>query len=429
MFQLVSGLGLRPTTRLKLLYLFLMMDATAFEEQFSRLKKHIEFKAGFRIAAYADCKQLVKLLRQEKIAISALTIARVFRLSGGVKRPYTSTLDLLSRFVGFHSFSNFELESEQFSKKWLFGHDIQTTDFSLQALELAIHECDWQTVKVLLEASNPDVNDYEFPMFLGNAVRNHSNREAFLQALMEVDVGRVYFFDRFVDEDDPDNYFSDALDRFNEKFELEESGKLFKFCFQIAKKFYRNERFDQSPYYRLVDIDWKEQPVHFHLISRWYEVQVIFLLKNNRPFSVLESTLLELTELLPRYEHPAQCWLLARPLKALIHGNMIATAMKIPELKCSVLDLQESMGNRVKSIGELIVQLVAHAIFRYEHGFILPKKISTTHLNETYSRIAVESATAHLYSNKYLKNIILKNLKPFAKRTGNSWVLNLLENS
>lgn len=111
-----------------------MSDSSAFEEQFGRLKKQIEFKAGFRIGSYADCKQLAKRLEKEKIAISALTLARVYRLLGGVKRPYTSTLDLLSRFAGYKSFANFIHESEQFSKKWLFGHDIQTTDFSLQAL-------------------------------------------------------------------------------------------------------------------------------------------------------------------------------------------------------------------------------------------------------------------------------------------------------
>jgi hypothetical protein len=264
-------------------------------------------------------------------------------------------------------------------------------------------------------------------MFLGNAVRNHRERNAFLQALMEVEVGRVFFFDRFVDEDDPGNYFSDALDRFSEKFEVEEPGKMFKTSFQAAKKFYRNERIEFAHFHGLMDIDWGKQPVHFHLVSRWYEMRVIYLIIRDRPFEEVETTLLELTELLTKHEHPAQCWILARSLKALIHGNMLAPALKIPELKKSVLALQVAMSDQVKSIGELIVQLVAHTIFRSEHGFNLPKKISTSHLNETYSRIAIESATTHLYSNKNLKKIIFKNLQPFAKRTGNAWVLNLLK--
>jgi len=59
--------------------------------------------------------------------------------------------------------------------------------------------------------------------------------------------------------------------------------------------------------------------------------------------------------------------------------------------------------------------------------FQTPKSISASHFNETYSRIAIESATSLLHVQDPVKTRIEKNLKPFAQKTGNSWVLNVLK--
>lgn len=402
-----------------------MKSETPLKNHIDRLKKHIEFKAGFKVIAFHDCKVLSKRLREEKIAVSSLTIARIFNLSDGVKKPYLSTLDLLSQYLGFNSFSNFIHESERFSKNWLFNPSNETSAFCIQALELAIQQSDWKSVKKLLENSNPDKDDYEFPMFLGIAVRNHPKRNEFLAALMDVEVGRVYFYDRFVDEDDPDGYFSDALNIFASNFNKDRGKQIFKTSFQMAKKIYSGQKVNQTDLNLLKDKDWNCKDLHFHQISRWYEAQILMLASNNQPFHLIEIILAELITIVPQHPIPAQNWIIARSIKALLHFRLLDKAMLIPEFRTCVLKVHASTGDQIKSIGELIVQLVSHAYFNSDRILDIPKSISSSHFNETHSRIAIESATALIYANDPLKEIILKNLKPFALRTGNQWVLNL----
>jgi hypothetical protein len=404
-----------------------MKKEIELENHLDRLKRQIEFKAGFKVIAFHNCKVLSKRLKQEKIAVSPLTLARIFKLSVGTKKPYTSTLDLLSNYIGYSSFSNFIHESENFSRNWLFGSPFETNNFSIHALELAIQQSDWKMVKNLLEKSNPDKDDYEFPMFLGNAVRNHPNRQEFLAALMDVEVGRVYFYDRFVDEDDPDGYFSDSLDQFSVNFNKKRGGQIFKTCFQVSKKIYSGKEINLSAIGLLNSKDWDHSELHFHQISRWYEVQILLAVKNRRPFSDIETLLSELMDLLPKYAYPDQCWLIARPLKALLHSNLLDKVMKNRDFNETILGIHLSMGDKVKSIGELIVQLVSHTYCNSENILGVPRAISSTHFNETHSRIAIESATVLLYAQQPIKGMVLKNLKPFALRTGNDWVLNIFD--
>ena len=86
------------------------------------------------------------------------------------------------------------------------------------------------------------------------------------------------------------------------------------------------------------------------------------------------------------------------------------------------------MEGKVKSIAELIIQLTYHALLRKNGDQIFaPNRIQEKHLNETNARIAIESATAILYAEQPVKNILEKNLLSFAEKSGNAWVLELLK--
>ncbi len=81
----------------------------------------------------------------------------------------------------------------------------------------------------------------------------------------------------------------------------------------------------------------------------------------------------------------------------------------------------------LSSIADLIVQLYAHLVLKDEMQLLPIMSLEDKHLNETNTRIAVESATALIYAKKPVKSILIKNIVPFANNTGNSWVLNLLK--
>jgi hypothetical protein len=84
------------------------------------------------------------------------------------------------------------------------------------------------------------------------------------------------------------------------------------------------------------------------------------------------------------------------------------------------------MSSRISSVGELILQYVCHSTFKAENILNPPKAIISSHFNETQSRIVVEAATAYLYAEEPIKKMIVKNLEPFANRTGNNWIFDLI---
>lgn len=403
-----------------------MQREDVYTRNIENLKKKIELKLGFAVLSYHDCKKVTLRLKQDKISISPLTIARIFNLVKDTKRPYNSTLDLLTRFLGYQSFSSFVIDNDDFSDSRLFHPSFEITNGSIQALELAIQQSDWKMVKRILDDFNPHKDDYEFPMFLGNHVRNHPHKKDFIKALMEVEVGRVYFFERFVDEDDPDGYFSNALSQFCTNYRRDFGSQIFKTCFQLSKQIYHENKFNQHEWNSLEINEINIRELHFHQISRWFELKILFSTIALHPFAQLEKIMEDLFEILPLFNNGDQCWIMARPLKALAHIDFLEPMMKIPHIQERILQVYLAMEGRVSSIGDLILQFICHSYCNSEKELVIPRSISASHFNETHIRIATESATSLLYAPEPVKKLIVKNLKPFAKRTGNSWVFNAI---
>jgi hypothetical protein len=377
--------------------------------------------------SYHDCKKVTLRLKQDKISISPLTIARIFNLVNDTKRPYHSTLDLLTRFLGYESFSSFCIDTSDLVGKRLFNPSFEIVNGSFQALELACQQADWKMVKFILDEINPHKDDYEFPMFLGNIVRNHPQRNAFVKALMEVEVGRVYFFERFVDEDDPDGYFSNALNLFCSNYRRDIGSQIFKVCFQLAKQIYQENKFDVSEWRSIDQLGLNYKELHFHQISRWFELKILFASLDFNPLQKAQKIVEELLEILPKFNNNDQCWIIARPLKAIAHIGFLHDILGVLEIKEQINKVFIAMDGRISSIGDLIVQFVCHAFVESHQSLSNPKSISSSHFNETYSRIAIESATSLLYVQDPVKTRIEKNLRPFVQKTGNSWVLNIIK--
>ena len=397
------------------------------DKNIENLKKKLEYKLGFAVLNYHDCKKASARLKLDKISLSPLTIGRLFSVFKDTKRPYNSTLDLLTRFLGYESFSTFCMDGSDFIGARLYNPSYEIVNGSFQALELACQQADWKMVKTLLEEINPHKDDYEFPMFLGQLVRNHPYRNDFMNALMDVEVGRVYFFERFVDEDDPDGYFSNALTSFCSNYRRDIGSQIFKVCFQLAKQIYQENKFNVAEWKSIERMGLNFKELHFHQISRFFELKILFSSLNLNPLEKTKKILEELFEITPHFENNEQCWMLARPLKALAHINLLNETLSITGIKEHIFNVFNAMDGRVSSIGDLIIQFVCLKYDDSQQTMSNPKSISTSHFNETFSRIAIESATSLLYVQEPTRNRIEKNLRPFAQKTGNSWVLNVLK--
>ena len=97
------------------------------------------------------------------------------------------------------------------------------------------------------------------------------------------------------------------------------------------------------------------------------------------------------------------------------------------EFKEKIIQYYFQNAGKVTDVAELINQLASRLIIDEPSKLYPLQKVNGNPINETTTRIAVESATAYLYAKQPVKSILDKNLRNFAQQTGNSWVMNLLE--
>jgi len=396
------------------------------------LRKAICRKVKNQIVEFNECRNLSLRLSEFGTPISAHTIARFFGVIRADHRPYAATLDLLSRFIGYDSYSKFclaisdKLEYALFSPKDVFA----TGDYSLVAFELAIDAGDWKTMNDLLESVDRDHPfTYELVMYLGNAVRNHPNKKDFLHALSQSNSGRWFFYECFVDEDDENNYYSDALLDFYSKSPIPVGNQIFIKCFLAVKSIYAGNTI------REVDFKWIQlngisfDQLHFHEISRVLELRILIDFLNKKLKYTLKTHLDLVCLLSEKMPHFDASWVLARTIKALSFSGIIKLALRDEQFRNVIIQRFQEKPTRIHSIGELIIQFVGHSYYlkeKKEHYNLPPIKLSFRHDNETKTRILVESATALLYANDPVKCLLEKNLQTYAVNTNQTWINHLI---
>ena len=394
------------------------------------LQKAICRKVESQIIEFKECKNLSIKFSEFGTPISAHTLARFFGVIESEHRPYHSTLDLLCKFIGFDSYSKFclsisdKLEYALYSPKDVFA----TGDYSLVAFELAINASDWSTMNDLLESVDRDHPfTYELVMYLGNAVRNHPNKKDFLHALSQSKSGRWFFYECFVDEDDENNYYSDALQAFYSKSPIPLGNQIFIKCFLAVKSIYAGNPILERDF-KWIQLDGISfDQLHFHEISRVLELRILMDFLNKKLKNMLKIHLdLVCSEKMPHFN---ASWVLARTVKALSFSGIFNLALEHESFRNELLKRFQENPSRLHSIGELIIQFVGHSYFlqyRNEKFMLPPIRLSYRHDNETKSRVAVESATAILHAEEPVKQLLKKTLNTFTKRTNQTWIDHLI---
>lgn len=396
------------------------------------LQKAICRKVESQIIEFKECKNLSIKFSEFGTPISAHTLARFFGVIESEHRPYHSTLDLLCKFIGFDSYSKFrlsisdKLEYALYSPKDVFA----TGDYSLVAFELAIDASDWNTMNDLLESVDRDHPfTYELVLYIGNAVRNHPNKKDFLHALSQSKNGRWFFYENFVDEDDENNYYSTALLEYYAKSPILLGNQIFIQCFLAVKNIYASKVVDKTTFNWIKMEGITFDQFHFHEISRILELRILLDFQDktlHRNYGTHLDLICKLSEKMPHFN---ASWILARSIKALSFSGIFKLALEHESFRNELLKRFQENPSRLHSIGELIIQFVGHSYFlqlRKEKFMLPPIRLSYRHDNETKSRIAVESATAILYAEEPVKQLLKKNLYTFTKRTNQTWIDHLI---
>ena len=396
------------------------------------LSKKLQVHLKVEVREFKDCRAISLKMARAGCDVSAHTFARFFGLMPSKNRPYTYTLDVICQFIGFDSYAAFCQYVQSNTQNSLAGPSniFSSGSYSLVALEIALANEDFETVKEILRACDFTSRYHvEISMVLGKAVRNSTNRDFLLNMLIEMPEGQMLFYETFVDEDDPEGYYSKALQKYYLQHPATKHKIIFPTCYLGAKTIYFNRKLNEFPSVDFFKSQFEGQELHFHEKSRLLEVIILLDFEQGKLNASLPGYIQQLVSNCTFHQDWERAWLLARFIKALSFCGYLKKAYQDDSFR-RLLEKIFHANSRIQSVADLIIQYAYHGLnkAKMKKGvFYPPQKINALHDNETNARIVIESATSLLYAENNVKNWLEKNVHSFAIKTGNTWVFDLLK--
>lgn len=241
-------------------------------QQFVRNKTHLP------CSSFADMQQLQLLVNKEvNDYISTQTLNRFFGLIHNDFKPAASTLDILSRFVNYQSFTEFELLNEE-----LLNSD---GDHSGQA----------ELIMALLAGVKPSgLNENGLLCILKNLVelmeKSPSLAKEVYPFLASTEFGQKYFFEHFVNIDALNTHYGEGLNFYLMHAKSREQ-LFFAYNMLCFRYFLSNNRLLFSNYFNKI-VEYKRSELKtFHplLIARYYTTIIFNSALNNESADVIDE--------------------------------------------------------------------------------------------------------------------------------------------
>ena len=394
----------------------------------------IERKLGFRIKNIASAKSYSDSLAFQKLYVSSHTIARLFGVVKPFRTPYKETLNILANYLDYTNWEDFCDNQTNIPFDTNYFLTESSDGFSLAVLQSALVNEDLNSLKTIFK--NVKNNESKAIIFsaaelIGLHVRTSKNQEVLLKFLAENSLGHLFFYECFVDEDNNDNYFYDALINYYLPKATNNYRLLFAYGYFISQKAYKEQIASEyiSQFVEITKIISKEK-CHFHEISRWLECLILI----DGLTGILEDTweqhINQILESFNFFKNDYEkAWVLVRPIKALIQFNCKHKLFNHLEFNTAVDYVIKNQRAGYYSVALYSIQLYWLCKETYFKSKVIytPFRISNTLFqNESDEKLSVEFAIASLFATGDNKKIIDKNLDVFCKEKGTLWVLKLI---
>jgi hypothetical protein len=249
--------------------------------------------------------------------------------------------------------------------------------------------------------------------------------------MAESTIGQLFYYECYVDEDNEENYFSDALRQYYLPNLSKEYKKLFVYCFIISQTAHKEQRL--STYHKefqnlTAQLDQKN--CHFHELSRWIECLILIDGYNGVLQNTWKLNVAELIALSAGCHANEKTWMLARPIKALLLFGFKEELFNCGELNEVIDTLIKNQKKELHSIALYVLQLYWIRKSMYFESKIVYNPFRIHNIlfqNESYEKTAIEFAVASLFATGENKSILASNLKRYCEAKGVHWVIKLLE--
>lgn len=394
------------------------------------ISNQIEQAVNRKIKGFPDTIWLANQFEERNLFISGHTLARVFGVIPNNNKPYKTTLDTLARFLQYENWDTYlQLHAGQLTKNNFFLSE-NASGFSEVVLELALVTKNYDELhRILLLYNSYELNEFHFHIanLIGLFVQENRADDVLLEVLAKSRAGQSLFYGCFVDEENKDNYFSNALLRYYLPNVPTIESQIFVNTYCLAQALYKSEKVE--PYINdfqkiMASIDLKKS--HYHLVSRILECEILLLKHQDDEKNKLKKILDKIIFYSKIYKQNE--WIVARSLRALLHCNYkesISTNEKLKALLRVILFKNQAYNY---SAALYIIQL--YWLFNSEDKKI--EKYKPIILPQTYlqnnkpERKAIELATALRFSKGKNHQLIKQHLFQYCEENNLSWIKNTI---
>ena len=387
------------------------------------LLEELSRQSGIVLNSNYDCKQLAEWLNNKGFAVSGHTISRMAGFMP-TRKTYKTTYNILANAVGLKSWDFFCKYQTEFVQDLAFTNDTFTklNSLSFSAIELALLSRN----KLDLMRSTEFIDSLDEPnimqlMRFGNLVRlNHSDKE-FMELILTNKVTRDLLFNFYVDEDNPQDYYSKAIEKNLQLNSKSKDFEVFATTYIKSQSIYKNRKTKDN--FKEIEADTLD---HFHLKSRLLELKILEIDGDIKKFGNILSEL-EYCLVNCNLKEDAS-WYLARTIKAFASKGLFKEFIQIKFVSKLLSNQYKLLQNDILSTADLIVQyayFVNRILIEKKEIAHLPYRLKYDHFNESNVRICVETALILLLYPQQKDRF--SSLSSYSKQTGNEWVLKMLK--
>ncbi|WP_297868119.1 hypothetical protein [uncultured Flavobacterium sp.] len=404
-----------------------------------KLLRQVEISIQRNVVSFSDAKFLSEEIAKKKLFVSPHTIGRLYGIVKPSRKPYKETLNILSQFLNYLNWEDYsKIENnkslaKQAEIKYLRSEDENA--FSLSFLELALINSDFDTVNKILNDLKFTTDEYSvfytISNLLGSYIRKNPSH-VLLRLLAKSQNGRAFFYECFVDEDNPNSYYSSAIEKYYLKNIADNNKKIFAYSYLLSNRFYKGfannidiVNFKKNASKIKIDTS------HFHEISRLLECNIIVDGFENKLQDTISNHIDKVISIANDYTYDFQSsWILARPIRAMIHFGFAKELLNHEKLNNTVDNLFKNASFEFESIAIYILQL--YCVFKINSNGsnekTKPMRLAfKSFLNNENERLAIEFVISYFYATEKNKILIKNKLVDFCDRNGYSWVLKLIK--
>ena len=398
------------------------------------LCNQLEIQLGFKIKNIANAQKCSEVLALEKLYISSHTLARLFGVVKPFRTPYKDTLNIIARYLNYTDWEDYcnNQTNIPFDPNYFLTE--ASDGFSLAVLQLALANEDFVSLQLVLEKAKKNKNEailFTAAELIGAYVRKSKKQKELLQLLADSSIGHLFFYECYVDEDNENNYFSNALVNYYLPNVTNNYRKLYVYCFLISQSAHKEQKTsDYSKEFISLTTQLDKSKCHFHELSRWIECLILIDGFNKVLQNTWKSRVHELISLTTNFSLNEKAWLLSRSLKALILFGFKEELFNYHEFNEVVDNLIKNQTKELHNIALYVLQLywISKSMYLNSKTIYTPFRIhNILFQNESNEKTAIEFAVASLFATGENKIIITRNLKKFCEAKGVLWVMKILD--